>query len=279
VYFSTQSLEQDISSEKRAEFMTRFKSIMEDWMEWVKSPAAMSKLQYYMDSMLEKTQSLYCDIYDTWREVIQDERILPNWQILSREPSFRMTLPPWQSKFCLEFDSIKEHYQRPNGSGSPRIVQYSKSTPRVLTVIDCLIWSIFTGFEGLTKDRRLAQTATGYLSLVPSYAEKGDHIFCVDLHMAELNIFCLLRPNPDFRNPTLEDTIRLKFDLARLSQPNDYHNAYYDHTGRSRKLDILHGTFVGDCFLDVQGERPSVETLPNMAGNPLLKKSMIYAIN
>jgi len=279
VLFSAQLLEQDISSEKRAEFMTRFKSIMEDWMEWVESPVTMSKMHYYMESMLGRTESLYCDIYNAWREVIQDERILPNWQTLSHKPSFRMSLPPWELKFCLEFDGIKDHYNGPNSLGSPRIIQYSKSTPRVLTVIDCLIWSIFTGFEGLIKDRRLAQTSNGYISLVPSYAEKGDHIFCVDRHLAELNILCLLRPSPEFFNPTLEGTIRLKFDLARLSQPNDYYDAYYDHTSRERKLDILHGTFVGDCFLDVQDERPSVETLSNMAENSLLKKSMIYAIH
>ena len=278
VHFSVPLLEQDISSEKRAEFMTRFKSLMEDWMDWVTSPTTMSNLQNYMRIMLEKTELLYCDIYNAWREVIQDDRILPDWQILSREPNFRMSLPPWQSEF-LVFNGIGEHYQRPNSLGLPRKIQRSKSTPRELTVIDCLIWSIFPDFEELIKDRRLAQTATGYLSLVPSYAEKNDHIFCVDFHMAELNILCLLRPNPDFCNPTLENTIRLKFDLARLSQPNDNHDAYYDHTGTARNLDILHGTFVGDCFIDLCRERPSEGPMPKVSENPLLKMSLIYAIH
>lgn len=281
--FSTPFSEQDISTEKRAEFITRFQSIMEDWMPWVKSPATFRNLHYYMGSILEKTELLYCDIYNAWREVIQDDRILPNWQTLSRQPSFRISLPPWQSKFCLEFDGIKDHYKRPNSLGLPIIVPYANSTPCLrLTVIDCLIWSIFTGFEELIKDRRLAQTATGYLSLVPSYAEEGDLICCVDLRMAEMNILCLVRPNPDVHNPTLDDTIRLKFDLARLSQPHEYHDAYYDHTGKACKLGILHGTFVGDCFVDMHRERPSAETTyqtPKMAENPLLKKSMIYAIH
>jgi hypothetical protein len=89
--------------------------------------------------------------------------------------------------------------------------------------------------------------------------------------MTELKFPYLLRPKLDFHNPTLEHTIRLKFDLARLSQPNSYHDAYYDHTDRECKLDILHGTVVG--------EKPSIETVSNMAENILLKKSMIYAIH
>jgi hypothetical protein len=279
MHFSVPLLEQDISSENRAEFMTRFKSLMEDWMDWVTSPATMSNMYNYMRIMLERTESIYCDIYNAWREVIQNDRILPNWQTLSHEPSFRMSLPPWQLKFFLEFSGIGEHYQRPNSLGLPRVIQCSKSTPRVLTVIDCLIWSVFTGYEELIKDRRLAQTGNGYLSLVPSYAEKNDHIFCVDFHIAELNILCLLRPNPDFRNPTLENTIRLKFDLARLSQLNDSHDAYYDHTGAVRNLDILHGTFVGDCFVDLYRERPLEEPMPKVSENPLLERSMIYAIH
>jgi hypothetical protein len=64
--------------------------------------------------------------------------------------------------------------------------------------------------------------------------------------MTELKFPYLLRPKLDFHNPTLEHTIRLKFDLARLSQPNSYHDAYYDHTDKECKLDILHDIVVGE---------------------------------
>ncbi len=271
--------EQDIPIAKRTEFTARCKVIVGSWMPWLSSPAAVNGMyQNTRDRMLGEIVSLYCDIYNTWREIIQDDQMLPDWRIISREPNFRMLYPPWQSEICLKIVGIKDHDDQPHSPGLPVTARCAESKSRVhLTVIDCLIWSVFTGFERLIKDRRLAQTATGCLSLVPSYAEPDDLIFSIDHLLAETNILCLIRPKPDLHNSTLDETIRLKLDLARLSQPKDG-NTYENHNSKPGKLEIVHGTFVGDCFFDLHKERMS-RLMQTMHETPRFERPMVYAIH
>jgi Heterokaryon incompatibility protein (HET) len=274
--FSIPLYKQEIPTEKRAYFTAKFNTVMENWMPWLSSPAAINGMYKNLrDRMVGEIVSLYCDIYNAWREVIKDERILSDWQTIIREPNFRMLFPPWQSDFCLEL----ERDQKSNSSGLQQFLPNAQSKYNAHpTVIDCLVWSVFKGYEGLIKDRRLARTATGYLSLVPSYTEVADVIFCIDLLVAESNILCIIRPQQNPHAATMDETIRLKLGLARLSMAKKERGTFENRTSKDGEPGILHGTFIGDCFFDMYKGWP-LDLMLEMEENPLLKRPMIYAIH